>query len=195
MASPDKANLLACIRRQMFGCGLLGSAFYASLLEHVIADVEAAGLTWDVLAPQSGEPFEAAVGLRFLGAIHRLVLEGRTPDLAAHYPSVGGDGDAEAAWRALRTLLATCPPLAPYLARPPQTNEVGRAAALVGGFLTVARDWSRPLRLLELGASAGLQLRFDHYRYETGRVSFGDPVAPVRFVDCWEGTPPLDVPC
>src|SRR5262245_20852073 len=141
MASPDKANLLACLRRQMFGCGLLGSSFYASLLEHVITDVEAGGLAWDVLAPYAGEPFEAAVTLRFLGAIHRLVLEGAAPDLAAHYPSVGGDGDAAAAWRALRTLLGTRPPLAPYLARPPQTNEVGRSAALVGGFLTVAREW------------------------------------------------------
>src|SRR5262249_26783139 len=106
-----------------------------------------------------------------------------------------GDGDAAAAWRALRTLLGTRPPLAPYLARPPQTNEVGRSAALVGGFLTVAREWRRPLRLLEIGASAGLHLRFDHYRYQSGAVAFGDPSAPVRFVDCWEGTPPLDVPC
>lgn len=191
----DRENLLACLRRQAAGCAVYGSAFYAALLEHVIADVEAGGRTWDVLAPRSAEPFDAAVVLRFLGAIHRLVLEGRAPTLARHYPSAGGDGDPHAAWTALDAFLATGPALEPYLARPPQTNEVSRAAALVGGFLTVAREWGLPLRLLEIGASAGLNLRFDHYRYESGGVAFGDPASPVRFVDRWEGTPPFDVAC
>jgi len=72
---------------------------------------------------------------------------------------------------------------------------VSRAAALVGGFLTVAREWRLPLRLLEIGASAGLNLRFDHYRYDAGRLGFGDPGAPVRFADWWEGVLPLDVRC
>src|SRR5262245_65469539 len=96
MASPDKANLLACLRRQMFGCGLLGSSFYASLLEHVITDVEAGGLAWDVLAPYAGEPFEAAVTLRFPGAFPRLALQGPARDLPPHYPRVAGAGDAPA---------------------------------------------------------------------------------------------------
>jgi len=134
------------------------------------------------------------VPLRLLGAVHRLVLERNAPALAAHYPSVGGDGDPHSAWPALREVLATGP-IGPYLARPPQTNEVSRAAALVGGFLTVARERRLPLRLLEIGASAGLNLRFDHYRYEAGSLRFGDPGAPVRFADCWEGYPPLDVRC
>jgi hypothetical protein len=191
----NRENLLACLRRQAAGCAVLGSPFYAALLEHVIADVDVGGRTWDVLAPRSSEPFAAAVVLRFLGAIHRLVLEGHAPTLARHYPSAGGDGDPHAAWTALDAYLAAGPALEPYLARPPQTNEVSRAAALVGGFLTVAREWRLPLRLLEIGASAGLNLRFDHYRYESGPVAFGDPTSPVRFVDHWERTPPFDVQC
>ena len=123
------------------------------------------------------------------------MLEGRAPALARHYASAGGDDDPHAAWIALDALLATDPALEPYLARPPQTNEVSRAAALVGGFLTVAREYGLPLRLLEIGASAGLNLRFDHYRYESGGIAFGDPASPVRFVDRWEGTPPFDVAC
>jgi hypothetical protein len=191
----DRQNLLGCLRRHVAACALVGSPFYAALLEHVIADVEAGGRTWDVLAPRSAEPFAAAVVLRFLGAIHRLVLEGRAPTLARHYASAGGDDDPHAAWTALDAFLATGPALEPYLARPPQTNEVSRAAALVGGFLTVAREARLPLRLLEIGASAGLNLRFDHYRYETGGIAFGDPASPVRFVDRWEGTPPFDSQC
>ena len=146
----DKANLLVCLRRQALGCAKLGSPFYAALLNRITADVEAGGPTWNILAPHSARAFEDAVALRFLGAVHRLVLEGQAPSLACHYPSVGGDGDPEPAWIALRGLLAThAAALARYLERPPQTNEVGRAAALVGGFLTVSSEWNLPLRLLE----------------------------------------------
>ena len=48
-----------------------------------------------------------------------------------------------------------------------------------------------PLRLLELGASAGLNLRLDRFR-EQGGVGFGPEDSPVRFVDFIAGgMPPL----
>src|SRR6266566_2335442 len=147
----DRANLLACLHVQAYGCARAGSPFYAALLERIGADVESGGPTWNILGPYSAEPPDAAVALRFLGAVHRLVLEGRARGLTRHYPSVGGDCDPDAAWAALWTLLATPgPALAPYLERPPQTNEVGRAAALVGGFLTIATERNLPLRLPDI---------------------------------------------
>jgi len=72
-----------------------------------------------------------------------------------------------------------------------QTNEVGRSAALVGGFVEVARRSALPLRLLELGASAGLNLRWDRFWYDTGASTFGDPASAVRFVDVWDGQRPV----
>jgi hypothetical protein len=48
------------------------------------------------------------------------------------------------------------------LARPPQTNEVGRAAALLGALAHLAAvTGGLPVRLHEIGASAGLNLRVD----------------------------------
>jgi hypothetical protein len=49
-----------------------------------------------------------------------------------------------------------------------------------------------PLRILEIGASAGLNLRWDRYRYESGQAGWGDEHSPVRFVQFFEVPPPLD---
>ena len=70
------------------------------------------------------------------------------------------------------------------IACPVQTNEVGRCAALVGGFLTVAARTGLPLRLCEVGTSAGLNLRFDHYRYESDGRGWGPSPSPVRLRYC-----------
>ena len=76
--------------------------------------------------------------------------------------------------------------------RPVQTNEVTRSRVLVGGFLLAADHTKLPLRILELGASGGLNLRWDHYRYEVGDLSWGDAQAPVKLVGGFtEGRPPL----
>ncbi len=44
--------------------------------------------------------------------------------------------------------------------------------------------------MLEIGASAGLNLRFDRYWYDTGESTFGEPASAVRFSGLWEGQPP-----
>ena len=54
-----------------------------------------------------------------------------------------------------------------------QTNEVGRCAALVLCLASVAVRSGRPLAVLEVGSSAGLNLAFDRYRYVFGDASVG----------------------
>ena len=77
---------------------------------------------------------------------------------------------------------------------PVQTNEVGRSGALLGGFLLEARRTGLPLRVLEIGASAGLNLRWDLFRYEAGDLAWGDPSSPVRIdLELKAGRPPFDV--
>jgi hypothetical protein len=46
---------------------------------------------------------------------------------------------------------------------PTQTNEVRRSAALIAGAKVALDHFQRPIVLSELGASAGLNLMWDHY--------------------------------
>lgn len=170
------------------------SLFYADILDRMADDVDAGGPTWDLLADSAARPIGEVHQLRLLGYVHRAVLSGRAPELAAHFPSTGGDGDAAAAWPAMRAMFGEeRAEIEPWLDQAPQTNEVGRCAALAGGFAVVAARTGLPMRVLEIGASGGLNLRFDHFWYEAGDVSAGDPASPVRFVDLWEhGRPPFE---
>jgi hypothetical protein len=138
--------------------------------------------------------------LRFLGGLHRIVLEGRAPDLAECYPSVGGHFTPDHPEDIDQCFLAAVEghrdELIESLTRGLQTNEVGRCAALLLGFLEVSRETELPLRVLELGASAGLNLRWDRYRYEGGThgEAWGDAASPLRFEGVYiEPRPHLDV--
>lgn len=172
------------LRTQAGYCHQLGSPLYGQLLERAAADAEAGGPTWDLLEPHEGDPAGSALALRFMGATHRLALEGRAPALARCYPSAGGTADPDATWSAFRTLLTEqASEVAHLIERPVQTNEVGRAAGLIGGFLTIAARTGLPLRLLEIGASAGLLLRWDGFRYEARGATWGPEDSPVRLCD------------
>jgi hypothetical protein len=169
------------------------SPFYAVLLDHMADDVEAGGPSWELMADTATRPVGEVHQLRILGFVHRMVLSGKAPALAAHFPSTDGDGDAEAAWPIFHPILSEhLAEIRPWLDQAPQTNEVGRCAPLGGGFAVVAAETGLPLRALEVGASAGLNLRFDHFFYSANGASAGDPDSPVRFVDVWSGgTPPF----
>lgn len=176
---------------QAEACAKAGSPLYAHILTGVLHDIQAGGVCAELLAGRHDDPFGSALALRFLGAVHRLVLDGRAPELAVLYPSVGGDpssGDPVSTF--LAVVGAHREEVERGIVAGVQTNEVGRSAVLVGGYAEIARRTGRPLRLLEIGASAGLNLRFDHYAYDTGRQVAGDPDSPVRFTRVWEGTPP-----
>ena len=181
------------LRRQAAWCSELGSPLYASLLESAADDLELEGPVWEVLSGFEDERGSAALSLRLMAAVHRLVLDDELPELARHYPSTGGDGDAGAAWPAFRQALVDRRDLMRELLRGGcQTNEVGRSAALFGGFLEVAHRTRRPLRIVEIGASAGLNLQWDRYRYESSEGAWGDAASAVRFTHSFEVPPPMN---
>lgn len=166
---------------------MIGSELYAGLLERAVEDVEARGPTWEILRGHEDDPEFSVLGLRLLGAVNRLVLTGEEPALGDAYER----GDVATAWQRLReTLGRNAPALRDSLEQPVQTNEVGRSAALIFGFLTVYAETALPLRLLEVGASAGLNLRWDRYRYEADGFSWGPERSPVQLEFELSGEPP-----
>jgi hypothetical protein len=77
-----------------------------------------------------------------------------------------------------------------FLAFAPQTNEARRAIALLPAFLALGAR-SQPLHMLELGASAGLNLMWDCFDYVTSAWAWrgGDPQSPCIDAE-WRGATP-----
>jgi hypothetical protein len=170
------------MRFQAPACEMLGSPLYAGLLERVAVDVEAGGPSLGVLRGHEDDPEGSALALRLLGAVNRLVLAGEEAALGRLYERA--DRDDEETWREFRAALERNEErLRELVERPVQTNEVGRCAALLPGFLAVAATTGLPLRLLEVGSSAGFNLSWDSYRYVSDGFAWGPPDSPlaIRF--------------
>jgi hypothetical protein len=176
---------------QADACRMIGSPLYAGLLERATEDVKALGPVWEILRGHEDDPRFSVLGLRLLGAVNRLALTGQEPALADAYR----DGRVPEAWEQLRDALhRNGNELRGSLERPVQTNEVGRCAALLFGFLTVAAETQLPLRLLEVGASAGLNLRWDRYGYRANGFSWGPGGSAVELAFDLEGRQPTSLP-
>ncbi|MEW5688251.1 MAG: DUF2332 family protein [Pseudomonadota bacterium] len=187
--------MIEALRRQGRACETLGSPFYGALLDRVADDVATGGPSTELLRPWADASmralFDDAVPLRIANAFNHLAQGGEAPDLAAAWPKEGVAADVDAAWRAARGAIGPHgAELAAFMTHEPQTNEVRRSAALLGGFLAVAAETGLPLRIFEIGASAGLNQFWDRFRYEMGAVTWGDPASPVRIPADWQGGPP-----
>lgn len=150
------------------------------------------------LAAQARPGQQVPLGL--LAAVHALLLGGADHALGAWYPSVR-----------LQAALPTADPFPAFQSFCQehrdtvralvskglvQTNEPRRCAALLPAFASVARlAGGRPLALIDVGASAGLNLLFDRYGYDYGagrRV--GDTAAPIQFACTVRGAIPPPLP-
>jgi hypothetical protein len=144
-----------------------GSRLYAALARSLADDPIVADIVGD-RTPGWEAP------LRLFGGVHYLELAG-----VVQHP-----------WAKLRGVLeANRDWLTRFVAEHPvQTNEVQRCWGLLPGFLAVADG--RPLDVVELGPSAGLNLFWDKYRYRYGERAWGSPAAPLELSGEAKGGPP-----
>jgi len=186
----SEAAVRAAFRQQAEYCTALAAPFTALLCSLAAERLDRGSAIGRRLLDWSGnpDPFGDAVALRLCGGLHFLARSGGAPALAPLYPPAPLP-DPDALWQAVRPLLDH-DALAPWLDGPPQTNEVGRSAVLMSGLLVIAARFGLPLRLYELGASAGLNLQLDRYGYDLGGLAAGDRASPLKLKPDWEGPPP-----
>jgi hypothetical protein len=192
-SDPDTEALLAAFLIQVKGCGYFGSALSSAVIAAMMDDIAAGGVFAELTQPWRGESVQElsnqAVAVRFLGALHHLVLTGAEPALAAVYPPTADIAAAAALVPEIgRKHYAA---IQAFVRSPPQTNEVRRSGALMAGLLEIAARTGLPLSLREIGASAGLLQSLDRFHFQFGDVaSFGDPAARVHVPLEWSGPAP-----
>ncbi|MGI8594081.1 MAG: DUF2332 domain-containing protein [Solirubrobacteraceae bacterium] len=168
------------------------SPLYVELMRGAAVDLHRGGVVRELFdgipAPPGTVP-----ALRLLATLHRLVLEGRAPELASHYPSVGGTRPPAGAWpRAAASLRERFDEVRERVTLTVQTNEPGRAAVLYGALLWLGERHDLPVRLLEIGASGGLNLLADRFAYRVDGALLGDVASSLIFDEPWEGRPVPD---
>lgn len=179
---------------QAEACRRLGSPFTGRLLDLLAERMDDGTAVGRKALSWSGKLRDDALGLRLAGGLHALVLTGRDAGLAAVYPP-DATPDDEALWSAAaKSLRIHDAMLADFLDSPPQTNEVARSGVLLGGYLTIAAETGLPLRTLEIGASAGLNLHWDAWDYALGKARWGDTESSVQLAPEWRGSLPPLVP-
>ncbi|WP_234149697.1 DUF2332 domain-containing protein [Sphingobium sufflavum] len=186
MAKISNAELL----RQAEVTRMLGSPFVAAVLEAGQRQLPNAPQTAALIANWPGNPAAAAIAMRFNGALHALARQGRLPSLSALYNREHDDFDGAIG----NALSAADGFIATWMLDPPQTNEVGRAAAILAALMVAQRATGCTFDLLELGSSCGLNLNLARYAYDLGGVIAGTPTSPVHVAPAWRGSPPPFAP-
>ena len=145
--------------------------YYDALTRALAADETGLTLLAEVRAEQRNP-------MLVLAALHLLALEG-DPALAPLYGAVrdGGGGDP-AAWAGAVVGVARAEPdlVRSHLHRATQTNEPGRSAVLQA-VVPRAAPGASAINLVELGASAGINLHFD--QFPVAAVDGDDPLTLV----------------
>ncbi len=162
-----------------------GSPIYAAICAR-LADDE----------PIGGLALRAAPGFRtpliLLAAVHHLLLDGLRHPLAEWYPSLA-ETDArpidDGLYPAFAGLVAAHGEQVGELVatHTTQTNEARRTVLLVPPFGLIAEEVGAPIALLEVGASAGLNLLPDRYGFTIGDRLTGDAASPVQIACAVEG--------
>lgn len=177
---------------QADACRELGSPFMARLLTALPPVLQQGGEVADVVLIWPGDATYRgdSVPLRLAGGLHALVLTNQSDVLKSVYPPKPEVSDETFSAALSSALVAHSDFLLDWLTSPPQTNEPARAAILVAAGRLITHRFGLPLRLLELGASAGLNLRWDRVTLKLDGNRFGPQDAGLTLSPGWTGPLP-----
>lgn len=140
------------------------SELYKTLSEQISNDNELLNLC---LHAKEGQP----VPNLLFGAVHYLLLQGADHELKEFYPSIVGEAKRkDNPFPLFKKFCIENTEKIEFILRNKivQTNEVRRCAYLYPVFCFIFKQTNKPLSLIEIGTSAGLQLLWDRYSYSYG---------------------------
>lgn len=191
LSSEQIARIRAGYDQQIGYCIANDAPLTASICCAIISVADDNSRTGARILNWRGEVIPEALPLRSAAPFHALYQSGKAPALAALYEGKIVDQDhvnhlIDAALREFDDFIY------PWLDTPPQTNEPGRCAALMGGLMVLTARHNLPIEILEIGSSAGLNLNISRYAFDLGGVKTGPSDSQVLIKPEWRGlnTPP-----
>lgn len=167
-----------------------GKPLAAALMEALARVLPRTGAVFETIEHWPCDLASDGMTFRLNAGLHALALAGRAGALGRLY-GVGAEPELlppDVLDHALETVLrGETEELLGWLSHPTQTNEVARVAGLVAALLELGRDHAMPCEVLELGASAGLNLNFPHYTVQLGEVAACAARSAVTLAPAWRG--------
>jgi hypothetical protein len=164
----------------------LGSPFVGAVLEATRRQLDHAPRLAERIDFWPGDFAADAVAMRLNAGLNALARRDAPPVLGRLYRERDGNFDSAIA----AALASGEDELVQWLDWPTQTNEVGRSSAFIAALAVVAARDPRPVELLEIGASAGLNLNLARYAHMLGGRVLGDAASPLVIRPDWQGPPP-----
>lgn len=172
---------------QAEACEAMGSPFMGKLCRKFASHLDDTTAIGRLCLNWEGDPSPSAdsVPLRICGGLHALVLSGLDTELNSQYPP-----NEDPNWTVVRDAFERHEAfLVDWMTSAPQTNEISRSGVLWPALMHIARATKKPIHLLEVGASAGLNLRLDKFSYRLGETECGDRSSLLHLAPQWKGNP------
>lgn len=160
----------------------------AAALMHALARVlPGAGAVFEQIEHWPCDLASDGVIFRLNAGLHAFALADRGGVLGALYAGGPLPCEAQLDRTLARVLAERADELARWLSHPTQTNEVARVAGLVAALTELGRGDALACEVLELGASAGLNLNFPLYAIRMGERASCAQASAVMLAPEWRG--------
>ena len=165
----------------------------ARIIRSLVAVMHSDTATGRRLSNWQGQAIEDALALRVTAGIHALHLSGEEHRLQPVFTGLLTDqGQIDAI--VLKAVQRCDHAILPWFDGPPQTNEAGRSASIMGALLWLSGRLGPRFEITEIGASAGINTMMHRYAYDLGGTKVGPDGADMLICPEWRGSAPPKAP-